>query len=83
MGLFTRIGERIDRQSHLMDMMLDHLEVDRASLASELLGTRLERAGLVCMACRESNTCKRWLEENYDTAPEFCPNAQFFSRHRK
>lgn len=83
MGLFTRITDRMNRQSKQMGMMMQRLEVNSESLAAEAMGARLERAARTCLACRDSDECQHWLEGKGDTAPDFCPNAPLFAMHRR
>ncbi|QKV18922.1 DUF6455 family protein [Oricola thermophila] len=83
MGILARIADRMDRQSHLMDAMMDRLEVDREALAMDTCGARLEAAARSCLMCRDSEECGRWLDGKDDTAPTFCPNIQVFELHRK
>jgi len=83
MGIFARITERMDRQAHLMGAMMERLDVDLEGAATEAGGVRLEAAARSCLACRDSEACRRWLEANDGSAPAFCPNAAFFGAHRK
>lgn len=83
MGLFASIGERMDRQAHLMGAMMKRLDVDVESAGFESGGARLQSAARACLLCRESDVCQRWLEGAGDTAPDFCRNSQLFALHRK
>ena len=83
MGIFARIADRMDRQSHLMGAMMERLEVDIEGAATEAAGTRLEAAARSCLMCRDSGKCQPWLEGNGEAAPDFCPNTAFFAGHHK
>lgn len=85
MGIFARITERMDRQSHLMGAMMASLDVDTEGAATEASGARLERAARSCLMCRDSDACERWLMANphAEAGPEFCPNRVFFADHHK
>jgi hypothetical protein len=85
MGFFTRISERMDRQSQLMGAMMQSLHVDTEAAATEASGARLERAARSCLMCQDSDKCERWLEGHADAeaGPDFCPNRMFFADHHK
>ena len=83
MGIFTRIAERMDRQSQLMGAMMERLDVDRAGLATEAEGTRLQAAARSCLMCQDIEKCEAWLAGNCETTPDFCPNSAVFAMHRK
>ena len=83
MGIFTRIADRMDRQTNLMGAMMQRLDVDVVGAAADASGTRLGTAGRKCLACRDSDACQRWLDGNSEGYPDFCPNASFFAQHHK
>lgn len=83
MGIFTRIANRMDRQSGLMGAMMQRLDLDIAGVAGDGSGMALESAIRSCLACRNSDECKHWLESGSGSEPDFCPNASFFALHRK
>lgn len=83
MGIFTRIVERMDRQSNLMGAMMKRLEVDPVTLATESEGARIQSAARTCLMCRDSEECARWLEGNGDTPPDFCANSALFASYHK
>ncbi|GAB4358969.1 MAG: hypothetical protein Kow0026_20290 [Oricola sp.] len=84
MGIFARITERMDRQSHLMGAMMACLDVDTEGAATEAGGARLERAARSCLMCPDSDKCERWLASHphAEAGPDFCPNRMFFAMHR-
>lgn len=83
MGIFTRIANRMERQSGLMGAMMQRMDLDMAGVAADGSGISLEAAIRSCLACGNSDECKHWLESGSDTQPNFCPNASFFALHRK
>jgi len=83
MGIFARITQRMDRQSHLMGAMMERMDVDLEAAGTEASGARLERAARSCLMCQDSDACEHWLEGNAETGPDFCPNRQFFADHHK
>lgn len=83
MGIFTRIANRMDRQSGLMSAMMQRMDVDMAGVAADGSGLSLEAAVRSCLACHNSEKCQHWLESDNGADPDFCPNASFFALHRK
>lgn len=83
MGLFSRISERMERQSKLMGAMMERYDVDMTEAAMEASGTRFGSAARTCMVCGESDACQRWMESGSKGEPGFCPNIRFFEQHRR
>ena len=83
MGIFTRIANRMDRQSGLMGAMMQRMDVDMAGVAADGSGMSLEGASRSWLACKHGNECQHWLESDSGSEPDFCPNASFFALHRK
>ena len=83
MGIFTRIANRMDRQSGLMHAMMQRMDVDMDSMAASGSGRSLEAAVRSCLACHNSDECQHWLEGSDGSEPDFCPNAPYFAMHHK
>ncbi|CAD7027566.1 hypothetical protein REJC140_02517 [Pseudorhizobium endolithicum] len=85
MGLVQRIGLRLERQSHLMSMMMERLGVDQELAGQEQLGLTMAHAVRSCIFCRYSAACEEWLSAGAGrtppAGPEFCGNREFFSAH--
>jgi len=84
MTAIGKIATRLERQSHLMSMMMDRLGVKQELAAKEQFGQSMARAVRCCIFCRQSDLCEAWLSEcNGQPAagPEFCDNRHFFGNH--
>jgi len=84
MGIVERVATRLERQSHLMSVMMDRLGVDQELAGQEHLGLSLARAVRSCLFCRHSDVCEAWLshcEDKPEAGPEFCGNRRFFGTH--
>ncbi|HCL63551.1 MAG TPA: hypothetical protein DIC56_01610 [Rhizobium sp.] len=84
MGIIERVATGLERQSHLMSVMMERLGVDQALAGQEQLGLSLARAVRSCLFCRHSDACEAWLshcEGQMETGPEFCGNRRFFDAH--
>jgi Family of unknown function (DUF6455) len=84
MGIFGRITQRMDRQTHLMGAMMERLGVDIEAAGMQAGGGSLANAARACVVCRSSDECKRWLEADGDAGePNFCPSRRFFTLHHR
>ncbi|MBW8322497.1 MAG: hypothetical protein K0M49_19480 [Arenimonas sp.] len=85
MGFVERVGLRLERQSHLMSVMMERLGVDQELAGQEQLGMGLARAVRSCIFCHHSAECEEWLsaqgERQPEAGPEFCGNRRFFGAH--
>jgi len=54
--------------------MLRHFGIDRAP-AAERFAPEMQVAEMCCGTCSETDRCRRFLESDIKTAPDFCPNA--------
>ncbi|MFZ2103697.1 MAG: DUF6455 family protein [Oricola sp.] len=87
MGIFGRITERMDQQTHLMGAMMERLGVDIEAAGMQAAGGSLANAARSCVLCQSSEECARWLKGDPAAGdaegPEFCPNRLFFALHRR
>jgi hypothetical protein len=85
MGIVQRIGVRLERQSHLLGLMMERLGVDQELAGQERLGLTMARAARSCIFCRHSAACEEWLSAGAGprprAGPDFCGNRDFFSAH--
>lgn len=85
MGIVEKVGTRLERQAHLMGLMMERLGVDQELAGQEQLGLSLARAVRSCVFCRHSDACESWLngcsEHQPGLGPDFCGNRQFFGAH--
>jgi hypothetical protein len=72
------MAARVERQE-----VMQRVAVDPGSAAREGRGIAFAAASRRCLVCRNSEECRRWLDQGgADGAPGFCPNASFFDRAR-
>jgi len=77
------MAARVERQARLMGEVMQRVAVDPGSAAREGRGIAFAAASRRCLVCRNSEECRRWLDQGgADGAPGFCPNASFFDRAR-
>ncbi len=85
MEIVRRIGARLERQSHLMGMMMERLGVDQEMAGQERLGLTMAQAARSCIFCRYSADCEAWLSAGSGSSPQagpgFCGNRDFFAAH--
>lgn len=82
MGIFSKIRDRLDRQSRLMGGMMDRLGVSLGDGKADASGLAMERAVRACAFCGHGGECQAWQEAHPDgaeRAPDFCPNAAFWA----
>lgn len=83
MSIFSKIRDRINRQSRLMGGMMDRLGVTLTDGQVDATGLAVERAVRACAFCGHSEECEAWQDAHTDgaeRAPDFCPNAAFWAR---
>jgi hypothetical protein len=75
---------RVEQQARYMAAMMARLAVDGVAATREGRGIQFAAASRRCLMCNSSVECEQWLADpnRGSEAPEFCPNAEFFSRHR-
>lgn len=84
MGIVKRVAARLERQSHLMSVMMERLGVHPELAGQEQFGLSLARAVRTCLFCRRSDACEAWLSHCDGlpkAGPEFCGNRRFFGAH--
>lgn len=71
--------ERCDANIDRMAKMQDRVGVDQGS-ELDVIGS-IERAHAIrrCAFCTMGRECDDWLQSGRTDAPEFCPNAGYFS----
>lgn len=75
--------ERLNERAGLMGRMLETIGAMQAMPAGPHMDAALRTAAQRCMNCRETEACRRWLDEHPQgsgSVLEACPNANLF-RH--
>ena len=74
MKLFHKSAERLELLHDMMERTGSRVDADFSSNGV----SRLKSTIVSCLACRNSEECKLWLEEveGEVAPPEFCANAQ-------
>lgn len=85
MGFFSRLMQRMDRQSRLMGGMMERLGIDLSARSGDVCGNGFERAVRSCTFCNHGEQCQAWQDahaEGAEHAPDFCPNAEYWAADR-
>jgi uncharacterized protein DUF6455 len=69
---------RVERRAQRMHEMMRQLNVDPAKLARLRGGDAYADARAMCLSCRASEACLRWLDNPTQASPAFCPNLPLF-----
>jgi uncharacterized protein DUF6455 len=78
--MYWPMFHRAERRALRMHEMMRRLEVDPAKLARLRGGDAYADASAMCLSCRASERCLRWLDNPTQASkrPEFCPNLKVF-----
>lgn len=80
--LFSRVYKVLDERADLMGRMLDVLGVRQAFTMDGKAASELRSACQNCVNCRNTKTCRSWLDEQevigQTSDPTFCPNYDRF-----
>jgi hypothetical protein len=77
------MARRVEQQARLMGEVMERIAVDPGAAAREGRGIAFAAASRRCLLCRNSDDCRRWLDQGgADAAPAFCPNAAYFEKAR-
>lgn len=72
--------KQLRRRFNLMDRMMQKREVDLCAALDVDGGLGFIEARAKCRYCLHEEECRRWLTiKTPRRAPDFCPNAKFFS----
>ena len=72
--------KQLRRRFNLMDRMMQKREVDLCAALDVDGGLAFIEARAKCRYCLHEEECRRWLTiRTPRRAPDFCPNAKFFS----
>ncbi|MBN9669753.1 DUF6455 family protein [Roseibium aggregatum] len=75
--------DRLTERAELMGRMLDTIGAMNKIPASIQANMEMRSAALRCVSCRETEACRKWLENHQGGADgplDKCPNADLFKQ---
>ena len=82
----TFFPSRAGSHAKLLGRMIRTCGVDPAQLTHDRPGLTFISVARACMACRDTESCRQWLDlaesEGVQEPPSFCPNAARFRQLR-
>lgn len=74
--------DRLNERATLMGRMLDTIGAMNKMPSDYNTANEMRSAAMRCINCRETESCRKWLEEHPDGASQAlaqCPNASLFN----
>lgn len=80
-----RVLDRVERQLSQLSNMMEQRGASFEAGDGYVLQNRMKGVLIRCIFCRNSQTCREWLQSDRAERgyPGFCPNAGFIDRYRR